>query len=83
MPAAQEMQMQMVDRLAALRTSVDHHTVPMIQSRAARDLRGLRHQMAKQCGMLFLRVRLRRDMFPGNNQQMRWCLRMQIREAQA
>lgn len=83
MPSAKQMQMQMVDRLAAIRAGVDHDAVTTIQPRTARHLRGLRHQVSKQRSMLFLRVCLGGDVFPGNDEQMGRSLWVQVREAQA
>ena len=58
MPSAQQMQMQVIDGLTAVRTGVDHHTVSTIQSCTARDFRSLRYQVAKQRGMPLLGMRL-------------------------
>ena len=82
MPSAQQMQMQVVDRLAAIRAGVDDHAVASIQPCIACDCRSFREQMPQQRDMRFLRMRLRDDVFPGNNQQMCRRLRMKVREAE-
>ncbi len=83
MPSAQQMHMQMVDRLAPIRPGIDHNTIAAIQPRGARHGRSRPHQVTQQRRMGLFGMCLRRDMLLGNNQQMRGRLRMNIRKAQA
>ena len=82
MPSAKQMQVQVLDRLDAIRPCVDDDAVAAIKSRTARNLGGLRHHVSKQRSMPFLRVRLRGDVFFRNDQQMGRSLRVKVREAQ-
>ena len=82
MPSAKKMQMQVVDRLPAIRAGVDDDPVAAVESRAARYLGRLRYQMPQQRRVLSLSMGRGRDVLFGNNQQMRWRLRIDVREAQ-
>jgi hypothetical protein len=83
MPPTQQMQMQMIHRLAAVRTRVDHHTIASGESRRTRNLRCRCEQMSQQGSVLPLRMGLRGNVLPGDNQKMHRRLRVDIREAQA
>jgi len=83
MPSAKKMQMQVVDSLTAIRAGVDDDPVAAVEPRAACNLGRLRYQMPQQHGVLCLSMGLRCNVFPGNDQQMRRRLRIDVREAQA
>jgi hypothetical protein len=50
--AAEEMQVQVIDRLAAFAASVDHHAVALGEPEVPGDLAGCAQQMAEQAGIL-------------------------------
>jgi hypothetical protein len=77
------MQVQMMNRLPAIIPCIDHHTVSLIEPLRSRQIGRGSHQMTQQRLMLGKRLRLRRDMLFGNDQQMRRSLRIDIRETDA
>ena len=83
MASAQNVKMQMIDGLAAIRAGVDHDPVAAIEPRFARHCGGLRHQVSQQGGVLFLGMRLRRDVLFGDHQQVRRRLRIDVRKTKA
>ncbi len=83
MPPAQQMQVQMVHRLAAVIAGVDDHAIAAIQLTAARNLSSRGEQMAQQRRMFGGSLRLRGDVLLGDDEQMRRGLGIDIRKADA
>ena len=68
MSAAKQMQMQMIDRLAAIATCIHDDAVSAIEPCTPRHLCGFRHQVAQQRSMNCLGVRRGCDVFLGDDQ---------------
>ena len=83
MPAAEQMQMQMVDRLAAIVACVHNDPVTMIQLFFACNLRRRRHHMTDQRSIFSQRLRGGDNVLPGNNQKMCRRLGIDVGEADA
>ena len=83
MSAAEQMEMEMVYGLAAIVSGVDDHAIASIQLLPSGDLCCHSHEMPQQRSVLGQRLRLRRDVLFGNNQQVRRRLRVDIGKADA
>lgn len=83
MPSAEQVQMQMVDRLSAVFANVDHHPIACRKLLFARDLSDRPQQMAKQRAVFRSGLRQRSDVLARNHQQMHGRLRMNVRKSDA
>ena len=83
MSAAEQMEMEMVHRLAAILSGVDDHAIASIQLLPSRNLCCHSHEVPQQRSVLGQRLRLRRDVLFGNNQQVRRRLRIDIGKTDA
>lgn len=83
MPSAQQMQVKMIHRLPSIFASIDDDAVAAFQLLASRQAGSGSQQMTKQRRMFSRRLRLRGDVLFGNNQQMSWSLRIDIRKGYA
>jgi hypothetical protein len=72
-----------IDGLSAIFTGINHCPVALGKSLAARNFRRDQVKMPEQGTVFFRRVRNRRDVFAGNNQNMHRRLRMNVRESVA
>jgi len=81
-PPTQQMQVQVIDRLPAVRAGVHHYAVAGLESLRPRQLRRDRHQVPKHRRVRFGRVRHRGHMLLGDNQQVLGRLRMNIDEGE-
>lgn len=83
MPAAEQMQMQMVHCLAAIVTRIHDDAVTVVQLLFARNLRRSGHQVANQWGIFGQRLRRRTQVLFGDNQKMRGRLGIDVGKADA
>ena len=83
MPPAEQMQMQMLNRLSAVFANVDDHAIPGSKFLFASEFGYSPQQVAKQCAV-FGRCFCERDnVFARDYQQMHGSLRVNVREGDA
>ena len=82
-PSAQQVYMQMIDRLPSIAARVDHSAIAVMQAILARDFSRSPKQMAQHYTMLLDRLSKRADMLSRHNQHMHWSLRIDIRKRDA
>ena len=78
MTSAEQMEVEVVDGLAAVFAGIDYDAVAAVQISAAGDLRSDGQQMAEERSMFGCGLRLRGDVLFGNNEQMSWGLRVNV-----
>jgi hypothetical protein len=83
MPPTQQMQMQMIHRLPAIRARVDDDPVTAVQLLPTRNLYSRSHQVAHQRSISRHRLRSRSDVLLRNDQQMLRSLRIDIGKGDA
>ena len=83
MPAAEQVQMQVIHRLPPVVPCVDDDAITLIQLLFARNLSCRGQQMAHQRGVFGPRLRARTDVLFGDDQQMGRSLRTDIGKADA
>lgn len=83
MPAAEQVQMQVIHRLPPVVPCVDDDAITLIQLLFARNLCRRRHQMAHQRRVFGSRLRRRTDVLFGYDQQMGRSMRTDIGKADA
>ena len=83
MPAAEQMQMQMVHRLPAIVTGVHNDPVTTVQLLFAGNLRRCGHHMTDQRSIFSERLRRGADVLLGDNQKVRGRLGIDVGEADA
>jgi len=83
MPATQQVQMQMVHRLAAFVARIHNNSVTPIKLLLAGNRSGRSHQMTHQRSVFGQSLRGRADVLFGNHEHMRGSLGIDIREANA
>ena len=83
MPAAQQMQMQMIHSLAAVFACIDDDAIAAVQLTAARNLGCGSQQMTKQWSMFSRGLRLRGNVLFRNDKQMGRSLGIDIRKTNA
>lgn len=76
--AAQKVQVEMSDRLAAVRTGVHHRAKAILQSLLCRNVSGYRMHMAEQSLVFERQMRERSDVLARDDQQMDGRLRVDI-----
>lgn len=81
--ATQNMHMQMINSLASILSSVRNQPEPIRQALLLCNLCSSQQQVTQQPGMRFHSMRGRRDVFPGDDQDMRGCDRMKVTEREA
>ena len=77
-PAAKQMQMEVVHRLAAFFAGVHHDAIAIREPLLACDLRRGPHQMAQQCAVIFAGCGHGADVFARNNQNVHWRLGVEV-----
>jgi hypothetical protein len=82
-PAAQQVQMQMMDRLSAIVARIHNDPVASIKVQGTRNICRSRHQQAQQRSILSNALCQRGNMLFGNDQQMRRSLRVDVRKYDA
>ena len=82
-PAAQKMNMQMVDRLAAIGSHIDHGTVSLIQPQLLGDFLRHQQQVSHQISVLAPNVGQRTNLLTWNDQDVNGRLRTDIVEREA
>ena len=83
MPSAEQMQVEVVDGLSAVRAGVENDAIAAVKLCGAGDFGGLSKQMAQQRRLRRLCLCQRGDVFLGNNQQVGRCLGVKVGEAEA
>ena len=83
MPAAEQVQMQVVHRLPAIVACVHDDPVTVVQLLFARNLRRRGHQMAHQRSIFGRHLRRRADVLLGDHQKVCGRLRIDVGEADA
>lgn len=83
MPSAEQVQVQVVDGLAALFPGVDDYAIAVVQLAGAGDVGSGGHQMAQQRSVFGGGLCLRGNVLFGNDQQMSWGLGIDIGETDA
>jgi hypothetical protein len=83
MPPAQYVDVEMIDRLAAVRAGIDHHAVAVSEALVAGNLSGRKQQVSEQPRMLFAGVRQRGNMFAGHQEKVHRRLRVDVAEGDA
>ncbi len=83
MTPAQNVDVEMIDGLAAVRAGVDHHAVAVSETLVAGNLRRREQQVSEQPRMLFAGVRQRGNMFPGHHKKVHRRLRVDVAERDA
>lgn len=83
MPAAEQMQMQMMHRLSAVVSGVDHYAITILELLAARKVSCGGHQMTKQRLVFRHRLRLGCDVLFGNNEKVGRSLRINVGKSDA
>jgi hypothetical protein len=81
--AAQEVQVQVGDRLPGLFFAVDHQAIAVANPQLLGQAGGYDVQVAKDIAVLLPDVRMRSDYFPGDNENMDRGLRIDVVEGQA
>jgi hypothetical protein len=81
--SAEDVDMEMIDRLASIGPGIDHHAVAVSQAFVAGNLRGRQQHVAEQRGMFLAGVRQGGDMFAGHHQKVHRRLRIDIAEGAA
>jgi hypothetical protein len=80
-PAAEQVQVQMMHGLAAFISGVHDDAISALQLLIAGNLRRRSHQVTKQRSIICHRLRLRCDVLLRNDQDVRGSLRIDIRKA--
>lgn len=78
--SAEEMQVQMIHRLGAILTVVDHNAITIVQTQFRGHFLADNQQMAEQSFIFFGGFRQLRDRLFRNDQKMRWRLSTDIVE---
>ena len=81
--AAQQVNVEMIDGLATIRTGVDDHPIAPGEAFGAGDLGGGPQQVSEQSAVTLLALSQRGDVLAGRNQHMHGRLRMKVREGVA
>ena len=82
MAAAEDVDVEMVDGLAAVRAGVDDETVPVVEVLLASNVTGRGEQVAEQGGVLGQGFGVRRDVALGDDEHVDGGLRMNVGEGQ-
>ena len=75
--------MKVVDSLASIRSTVDDYPVAVVQSQFTSQVTDHQVTMPYQCLVLVFQRIKGRDFLAGNDEQVRRCLGLNIRESQA
>ena len=80
MPSPEQMHMQVIDSLSAVRTGVNHQTIAIVEPLRSRDIAGGGQQPAKQRGILRQCMGMGTNMPLRNHKDVHRGLRMDVRE---
>ncbi len=83
MPPAQQVQMQVMNGLAAVRAGIDDQSMSVAELMRAGKVRSYGHQMPQQRRMFFRNVGKRGEMLLRDDEQMRRCLRVNVGKGDA
>lgn len=83
MAAAEQVNMNMIDSLAAVVTGIDHGAIALFESLAARDLRGSQQQMTEKLFVFLAGVCGGCDVATRNNENVYWSHRPDVNEGVA
>lgn len=83
MAAAENVNVEMVDRLATVLTGVDHQAITLGEAFCASDFSGSRKQMAEERGVRGIAVGERDEVLAGDDEKMRGSLRVDVKERDA
>ncbi len=81
--AAEQVEVEVVDRLAGVGSTVDDHAVAAVELQFGRQPRDDEQQVAQQRGVGFSYVAQRRDFLFGDDDHVRWRLRSNVVKRQA
>ena len=81
--AAEDVNVEMVNGLAAVGAGVDHHAIALREASGARNFSGSRKQMAEKSGVRGIAVGERDDVLARNHKKMRGGLRVDVKEPDA
>ena len=83
MATAQQMQVEMMHRLASFVTRVDHHAIAFVELLTTGEISSSCHQMPEERLMFRQRLRLRGNVCLGNEKKVRRSLRIDVGECYA